>query len=130
MWRRRADHLAIELAAQARSCDGEEPSCRTRLVGTDDADRCGQVCNADREFAGRPRPQSRPLGHRHTADRPPRWQIEAFQSFIMPEALVEQRGYSLLTPEVKDRMFGRNAARIFGIDISAAQGRSALQTSR
>jgi len=61
---------------------------------------------------------------------PPRWQIEAFQSFIMPEALVEQRGYSLLTPEVKDRTFGRNAARIFGIDISAAQGRSALQTSR
>jgi hypothetical protein len=39
----------------------------------------------------------------------------------MPEALVEQRGHSLLTPEVKDRMFGRNAARIFGIDISAAR---------
>ena len=64
---------------------------------------------------------------------PPRWKVEAFQSFIMPEALVEQRGYSPLTPEVKDKMLGRNAARIFGIDISAApsrRGRSALQTSR
>jgi predicted TIM-barrel fold metal-dependent hydrolase len=52
---------------------------------------------------------------------PPRWQIEAFQTFTIPEALVEQRGYSQLTHEVKDKIFGRNAARIFGIDIATAR---------
>jgi uncharacterized protein len=52
---------------------------------------------------------------------PPRWQIEAFQTFTIPDSLVEQRGYPQLTPEVKDKIFGRNAARIFGIDIGEAR---------
>ena len=52
---------------------------------------------------------------------PPRWQIEAFQRFIIPEAIIQQRGYPQLTPEVKDQIFGRNAARIFDIDIAAAR---------
>jgi uncharacterized protein len=61
------------------------------------------------------------VGHRHPVIGPPRWQIEAFQTFTIPEALVEQRGYSQLTHEVKDKIFGRNAARIFGIDIATAR---------
>jgi hypothetical protein len=52
---------------------------------------------------------------------PPRWQIEAFQSFTIPELMIEQRGFQPLTPEAKDKIFGRNAARIFGIDIGAAR---------
>ena len=52
---------------------------------------------------------------------PPRWQIEAFQSFTIPEAMIEQRGFQPLTSEAKDNIFGRNAARIFGIDIAAAR---------
>jgi uncharacterized protein len=52
---------------------------------------------------------------------PPRWQIEAFQTFTIPDALVEQRGYPQLTSEVKDKIFGRNAARLFGIDIAEAR---------
>jgi len=52
---------------------------------------------------------------------PPRWQIEAFQRFIIPEAIMQQRGYPQLTPEVKDQIFGRNAAWIFDIDIAAAR---------
>lgn len=52
---------------------------------------------------------------------PPRWQIEAFQTFTIPEAIVEQRGYPQLTSEVKDKIFGRNAARLFGIDIAEAR---------
>jgi uncharacterized protein len=52
---------------------------------------------------------------------PPRWQIEAFQSFTIPESLAEQRGYLQLTLEVKDKIFGRNAAQIFGIDTAAAR---------
>jgi predicted TIM-barrel fold metal-dependent hydrolase len=52
---------------------------------------------------------------------PPHWQIEAFQAFTMPEELVGQRNYSPLTAEVKNKIFGENAARIFGIDIAAAR---------
>ena len=52
---------------------------------------------------------------------PPHWQIEAFQTFTMPEELVGGRNYSQLTPEVKNKIFGQNAARIFDIDIAAAR---------
>jgi uncharacterized protein len=52
---------------------------------------------------------------------PPHWQIEAFQTFTIPEELAAQHGYPQLTPEVKNRIFGENAARIFGIDIAAAR---------
>ena len=52
---------------------------------------------------------------------PPRWQIEAFQTFTIPDTLLDQHGYPQLAPEVKDKIFGRNAARLFGIDIAAAR---------
>jgi uncharacterized protein len=52
---------------------------------------------------------------------PPHWQIEAFQTFTIPEELAAQHGYSQLTREVKNKIFGENAARIFGIDIAAAR---------
>jgi predicted TIM-barrel fold metal-dependent hydrolase len=52
---------------------------------------------------------------------PPHWQIEAFQSFTIPEEVAAQHGYSQLTPEVKNKIFGENAARIFGIGIAAAR---------
>jgi hypothetical protein len=51
---------------------------------------------------------------------PPHWQIEAFQTFAIPEELAARHGYPQLTPQVKDKIFGENAARIFGIDIAAA----------
>jgi hypothetical protein len=46
---------------------------------------------------------------------PPHWQIEAFQTFTIPEELAAQYHFSRLTPEVKNKIFGENAARIFGI---------------
>ena len=52
---------------------------------------------------------------------PPHWQIEAFQTFTIPEELAAQYRFSRLTPEVKNKIFGENAARIFGIDIAAAR---------
>ena len=52
---------------------------------------------------------------------PPGWQIEAFQTFTIPEELAAQHHYLQLTPEVKNKIFGGNAARIFGIDIAAAR---------
>ena len=61
---------------------------------------------------------------------PPHWQIEAFQTFTIPEELATQYHFSRLTPEVKNKIFGENAARIFGIDIAAARQGPALQAAR
>jgi len=52
---------------------------------------------------------------------PPHWQIEAFQTFTIPEQIAGQHGYLQLTLEVKNKIFGENTARIFGIDIAAAR---------
>jgi predicted TIM-barrel fold metal-dependent hydrolase len=49
----------------------------------------------------------------------PQWQIEAFRRFQIPDALIEKRGYPKLTREVKAKIFGLNAARIFGVDPMA-----------
>ena len=51
----------------------------------------------------------------------PQWQIEAFRRFQMPDQLIEQHGYVPLTREVKAQIFGLNAAKLFGIDVSATR---------
>jgi predicted TIM-barrel fold metal-dependent hydrolase len=49
----------------------------------------------------------------------PQWQIEAFRRFEIPQALVDKHGYAPLTREAKERIFGLNAARVFGVDVDA-----------
>jgi len=49
----------------------------------------------------------------------PQWQIEAFRRFQMPQRLIEQYRYQLLTREIKTQIFGLNAARLFGVDPAA-----------
>lgn len=49
----------------------------------------------------------------------PQWQIEAFRRFQIPDALIEKHGYASLSPEVKERIFGLNAARVFNVDVNA-----------
>ena len=49
----------------------------------------------------------------------PQWQIEAFRRFEIPDALIEKHGYAPLTRPVKEQIFGLNAARLFGVDVSA-----------
>ncbi len=49
----------------------------------------------------------------------PRWQIEALRRFQMPEVLMQRMGYAPLTDEVKARIFGLNAAGLFGVDPAA-----------
>jgi uncharacterized protein len=49
----------------------------------------------------------------------PQWQIEAFRRFQIPDALVEKHGYAPLTRPVKEQIFGLNAARVFGVDVTA-----------
>jgi len=57
---------------------------------------------------------------------PPQWQIEAFQAFTIPDEVREQYGYLQLTNQVKHKILGGNAARLFGLEISqtrkAAEG--------
>ncbi|WP_447978251.1 amidohydrolase family protein [Candidatus Nitrospira bockiana] len=49
----------------------------------------------------------------------PQWQIEAFRRFEMPERLIERHGYPALTRDVKARIFGVNAARVFAVEVDA-----------
>jgi predicted TIM-barrel fold metal-dependent hydrolase len=51
----------------------------------------------------------------------PQWQIDAFRHFEIPPALWEAHGYAPLTRAVKERIFGLNAARLFGVDVNAKQ---------
>ena len=53
---------------------------------------------------------------------PPQWQIEAFQSFAIPDEARERFGYPELTREVKNKILGENAARLFGLDIGRTRG--------
>jgi uncharacterized protein len=51
----------------------------------------------------------------------PQWQIEAFRRFQIPEALIEKHQYQPLTRDVKARIFGLNAARLFHVDVAAVR---------
>jgi len=54
----------------------------------------------------------------------PQWQIEAFRRFQIPDQLVEKYRYQPLTRDVKAKIFGLNAARVFGVNV--AQTRHAV----
>ena len=47
----------------------------------------------------------------------PQWQIEAFRRFQIPEVLIQEHHYQPLTRQVKERIFGLNAAKVFGVDV-------------
>ncbi len=49
----------------------------------------------------------------------PQWQIEAMRRIQMPEELTKKFGWKPLTPQVKAKIFGLNAARIYGVDVKA-----------
>jgi predicted TIM-barrel fold metal-dependent hydrolase len=50
----------------------------------------------------------------------PQWLIEAFRRFQIPQNLQEQFGYAAITDGDRDRIFGLNAAELYGIDAAAA----------
>jgi uncharacterized protein len=63
----------------------------------------------------------------------PQPQIMAFRSFEITEAYQEQFGYPSLTPEVKRRVLGLNAADLFGLDpqeVRCAIDQSKLEAAR
>ena len=47
--------------------------------------------------------------------------IDAFRAFQIPEAMRERFGYTELTPELKAKVLGENAARVYGIDLAEAR---------
>jgi len=51
----------------------------------------------------------------------PQPQIMAFRAFQITELFQQQFGYPALTPDRKAKVFGRNAARLFGLDIEAVR---------
>jgi predicted TIM-barrel fold metal-dependent hydrolase len=58
----------------------------------------------------------------------PQDQIQAFRAFEISEKLQEAHGYPALTPERKAKIFGLNAARIYGIDIDRRKAELARDT--
>ena len=49
----------------------------------------------------------------------PQDQIQAFRTFQIAPALREKHGYAEITPEIRAKIFGRNAAKVYG--LSAAE---------
>jgi predicted TIM-barrel fold metal-dependent hydrolase len=49
----------------------------------------------------------------------PQWCIDAFKRFQISDELCEKFGYQKLTKEDKAKIFGLNAARIYGVDVKA-----------
>jgi predicted TIM-barrel fold metal-dependent hydrolase len=47
----------------------------------------------------------------------PQWSIDAFKRFQISDEFCEKFGYSKITKEDKAKIFGLNAARIYGIDV-------------
>src|SRR6185436_3692063 len=47
----------------------------------------------------------------------PQGQIQAFRSFQIAPALVEEYGYPELSPTLRQKVFGLNGARVYDIDV-------------
>ena len=47
----------------------------------------------------------------------PQWQIDALKSFQMPQRMMDEFGYPQVTDEIKARIFGLNAAELYGLDV-------------
>ncbi len=54
----------------------------------------------------------------------PRWLVEKFWSYQIPEDIASERGVQL-TDEIKEKILGLNAARLYGIDVEAQKARLA-----
>jgi predicted TIM-barrel fold metal-dependent hydrolase len=52
----------------------------------------------------------------------PKWLIEKFMAFEMPEDLIAETGVDL-TPEAKRKILGLNAAKLYGIDVEAQKAK-------
>jgi hypothetical protein len=53
----------------------------------------------------------------------PQWAIDAFKRFQISDELCEKFGYSKLTKQDKQLIFGLNAAKLYGIDVETTRRR-------
>lgn len=53
----------------------------------------------------------------------PQDQIQAFRAFEISEEYQERFGYPALTPAIKAKIFGLNAARVYGVDLEGFERR-------
>jgi uncharacterized protein len=63
----------------------------------------------------------------------PQDQIQAFRAFEIPVELQEKHGYPALTKQAKAKIFGLNAARVYGVDpteVRKAQKEDAVSQAR
>jgi predicted TIM-barrel fold metal-dependent hydrolase len=51
----------------------------------------------------------------------PQSQIVAFRMFQIPQQMQESFGYPALTQEIKEKIFGLNAAALYGVDVDATR---------
>jgi predicted TIM-barrel fold metal-dependent hydrolase len=51
----------------------------------------------------------------------PQWQIDALKTYRMPQRLIDEFGYPQITDEIRAKIFGLNAARLYGIDVGAVR---------
>jgi predicted TIM-barrel fold metal-dependent hydrolase len=56
----------------------------------------------------------------------PRWLVEKFMAFELPEAVAAETGVSL-SRQAKTKILGLNAARIYGVDIEAQKAKLGLR---
>lgn len=49
----------------------------------------------------------------------PQWGIDAFKRFQISDELCEKHGYAKITEDDKAKIFGLNAAKLYGIDVKA-----------
>jgi hypothetical protein len=47
----------------------------------------------------------------------PQWQIDALKTFVMPQQLIDEFGYPQITDEIRAKIFGLNAARLYDLDV-------------
>src|SRR2546428_14053056 len=67
----------------------------------------------------RPRICTTGMSFAQTGRASPQWQIEAFRRLEMPDQLMKRFGWTPLTDDVKRRIFGLNAARVYRVDPEA-----------
>ena len=59
----------------------------------------------------------------------PKWLVEKFWNFQLPEDIAAERGVQL-TDEIKEKILGLNAARLYGIDVAAKRNELAQSPVR
>jgi len=65
------------------------------------------------------------VGHRRDLVRTSQPALDTFRAFRIPEELRERHGYPELTPRVKAKILGENAARAYGLDLAQVRARAA-----